>query len=138
MSTETSDRKIVVGVDGSQASKEALRMAARYAEMCPATLHAVIAWRLPEIYAYTPRDYADDARHTLEQALDDALGAGAHNKVVSHVLEGSAAPALMGLCEGAEMLVVGNHGHGGFTGMLLGSVAQHVVQHACCPVLVVR
>lgn len=138
MTVETTERKIVVGIDGSDASKDALRTAARYAELSDAALHAVIAWHLPEIYAYVARDYAADARTTLEQSIDDVLGRGAHNKVTLHVEQGGAAAVLMAQCDGAEMLVVGSRGHGGFAGMLLGSVAQHVVQHACCPVLVVR
>lgn len=138
MSTGPVERKIVVGIDGSAASKDALRQAARYAEMSGDAVHAVIAWHLPEIYGYTPRDYAADARDVLEETIDDVLGPGAHNKVILHVVEGGAAPALLAQCGDAEMLVVGSRGHGGFTGMLLGSVAQHVVQHACCPVLVVR
>ena len=55
-----------------------------------------------------------------------------------HVAEGHPAGVLLAQVEGADMLVVGSRGHGGFTGMLLGSVSQHVVAHAPCPVVVVR
>ncbi len=129
---------IVVGVDGSDCSIEALRWAASQAAATGAQLHAVIAWRLPEIYAYTPRDYAADARAALDTALKTAFGDGLRDDVITHVVEGPAAPALIGASRGAELLVVGCRGHGHFDGMLLGSVSQHCVQHANCPVLVMR
>ncbi len=130
--------RIVVGIDGSASSKQALRWAVEQAQLTGAEVHAVIAWQLPEIYAYTPRDFAGDAHTTLEEAIDDALGVGAHHKLTLHVVEDHPAAALTGMCHDAQLLVVGSHGHGRFTGMLLGSVAQHCVQHACCPVVVVR
>ena len=138
MGTQTAGPMIVVGVDGSPSSKDALRWAARYAELTGAPVHAVIAWQLPEIYGYTPRDFEGDARKTLTQAISDALGPGACDKLTLHVVEANPAAALIGMCRDAQLLVVGSRGHGAFTGMLLGSVSQHCVQHACCPVLVVR
>lgn len=138
MSTQTTEPMIVVGVDGSPPSKDALRWAARYAELTGARVHALIAWHLPEIYGYTPRDFEGDARETLTQAINDALGPGAHNKLTLHVVEAHPAAALIEMCRDAQLLVVGSHGHGAFSGMLLGSVSQHCVQHACCPVVVVR
>lgn len=138
MSSPPARPVIVVGVDGSPSSKDALRWAARYAELTGAAVHALIAWQLPEIYGYTPRDFEGDARQTLTQAVNDALGPGASDKLTLHVVEASPAAALIGMCRDAQLLVVGSRGHGAFTGMLLGSVSQHCVQHACCPVLVVR
>jgi nucleotide-binding universal stress UspA family protein len=58
--------------------------------------------------------------------------------IVSLVVEGHAAAVLVERSEGADLLVVGTRGHGRFTGMLLGSVSEHCVIHARCPVLVVR
>ncbi len=129
---------IVAGVDGSAESKEALRWAARQAALIGAELHAVIAWHLPEIYAYAGRDYAADAAEVLEKAVSDALGPDPGIPVVTQVVEGHPAHVLTAMCPDADLLVVGSHGHGGFDGMLLGSVSQHCVQHACCPVVVVR
>ena len=138
MTAQTTEPKIVVGVDGSPPSKDALRWADQYAKLTGATVHALIAWQLPEIYGYTPRDFEADARETLEQAIDDALGPGAHHKLTLHVVEDHPAAALIAMCHDAQLLVVGSRGHGAFAEMLLGSVSQHCVQHACCPVVVVR
>ncbi|WP_317620853.1 universal stress protein [Streptomyces sp. CBMA123] len=59
-------------------------------------------------------------------------------EIRTRVQEGGAAACLLDAARGAELLVVGSRGHGGFTGALLGSVGQHCVQHAPCPVVVVR
>lgn len=129
---------IVAGVDGSECSLEALRWAARQAELTGAELHAVMAWSLPEIYSYTPRDFEGDARKTLEDAIEQALGKQPRVSVIAQVVEGHAAVALIDASRDAQLLVVGSQGHGAFTGMLLGSVSQHCVGHAHCPVVVVR
>lgn len=138
MTAQTKNPVVFVGVDGSPSSKDALRWAVHYAELSGATVHALIAWQLPEIYAYMPRDFEGEARQTLVNAIDDVLGAGAHNKLTLHVVEGHPAEELVKMCHDAQLLVVGSHGHGAFAGMLLGSVSLHCVQHACCPVVVVR
>ncbi len=129
---------IVVGVDGSQCSLEALRWAARQAELTGAELHAVMAWSLPEIYSYTPRDFQGDARKALEDAIERALGQEPRVQVTAQVVEGHAARTLIDASGDAQLLVVGCRGHGGFAGMLLGSVSEHCVGHAECSVVVVR
>ncbi len=135
--TQNTDRPVIVaGVDGSAQSKEALRWAARQAALTGAELRAVIAWQLPEIYAYTGRDYAADAAEVLSKAVSDALGPHPGIPLVTQVVEGHPAQALTAICQDADLLVVGSHGRGAFEGMLLGSVSQHCVQHACCPVVV--
>jgi nucleotide-binding universal stress UspA family protein len=122
--TGDADRPVIVaGVDGSQCSLEALRWAARQAEMTGAELHAVMAWSLPEIYGYVPRDFAGEARRSLETAVEQALGAQPGVPVVTQVVEGNAAEALIDASRGAQLLVVGSRGHGAFSGMLLGSVS---------------
>jgi nucleotide-binding universal stress UspA family protein len=137
--TSDADRPIiVVGVDGSQCSLEAMRWATRQAELTGAELHAVMAWCLPEIYAYTPRDFEGDARKALEDAIQQALGEKPRVPVSTRVVEGHPATALIDASRDAQLLVLGSHGRGAFTGMLLGSVSQHCVGHACCPVVVVR
>jgi nucleotide-binding universal stress UspA family protein len=133
---------IVVGVDGSPLSKQALQWAAKQSQLSAAQLRAVIAWRWPTTYGWAPDyagfDFAADARKTLEEAVTETLGAPPSVPVSISVIEGHPAPVLIDASRSADLLVVGSHGHGAFTGMLLGSVSQHCVQHATCPVLVYR
>jgi nucleotide-binding universal stress UspA family protein len=136
---------IVVGVDGSASSRDALSWAVRQASCTGAAVRAVSVWRRPST-VFTPAE--PGARLLLPdlgQAAADALA-----KIVSEagstpgvhleqrVVEGHAAPVLLGQAEDASLLVVGSHGRGAFTGMLLGSVSEHCVSHAPCPVAVVR
>ena len=97
-----------------------------------------MAWSLPEIYSYTPRDFEGDARKALEEAIEQALGDQPRVPVIGQVVEGHAAEALIDASRDAQLLVVGRQGHGAFTGMLLGSVSQHCVAHAHCPVVIIR
>jgi nucleotide-binding universal stress UspA family protein len=132
---------IVVGVDGSESSEEALRWAARQAHLTGDTVHAVTSWVWPTMYAYMPVvdfDWAKNGSVILEQALANALGETGAKDVCRHVVEGHPAVALLDVASDANLLVVGSRGHGGFAGMLLGSVSQHVVSHATCPVVVVH
>ena len=138
MTSDANRPVIVAGVDGSRCSLEALRWAARQAELTGAELHAVMAWSLPEIYSYTPRDFEGDARKALEEAIEQALGDQPRVPVIGQVVEGHAAEALIDASRDAQLLVVGRQGHGAFTGMLLGSVSQHCVAHAHCPVVIIR
>ncbi|MEU8836564.1 universal stress protein [Streptomyces sp900116325] len=135
-------RLIVVGVDGSEVSKEALRWAARHAERTGAVLRVVTAWRLPPTYGYLPDysdvDFAAGARETLDSAINAVLGPTPQLSVDARVEEGHPAPVLLAAARKADLLVVGSRGHGAFAEMLLGSTAQHCVHHAPCPVLVVR
>ena len=138
MSTQTG--RIVVGVDGSAASLDALRWAARQAELTGATLEAVTSWSYPTTYGFpviANVDWEKGARTVLDQAIAEALG-DAGESVVRRVAEGHPSRLLADLAVGADLLVVGSRGHGGFTGLLLGSVSEHVVTHAPCPVVVVR
>ncbi len=81
----------------------------------------------------------DGARTTLQDAVDRALGPeDEHGDVLAEVCEGSASQRLVELSTDAEMLVVGSRGRGGFAGLLLGSVSQHVAEHARCPVVIVH
>ena len=129
---------IVVGVDGSECSLRALRWAVEQAGCTGGTVEAVMAWHLPEIYGYTPRDYRAETQKALDDAIERALGAQPDVPVTSRVIAGRPAEALIDASHSAAMLVVGSHGHGAFTGMLLGSVSQHCVTHAHCPVVVFR
>lgn len=142
MTTNQGSSKIVVGVDGSPSSLQALRWAARQARLSGGELHAVISWALPTAYGWDAMiadyDWADSARSVLEQALRETLPETEASGVRQHILEGHAARALLAAAADADLLVVGSRGHGGFSGMLIGSVSQHVIAHAPCPVVVVR
>ncbi|MET8944967.1 universal stress protein [Streptomyces sp. NPDC004542] len=132
---------IVVGVDGSAASEEALRWAARQAGLTGAGLRVVTAWRLPVTYGYAPDysgvGYQDRARETLDATIGRVLGPTPRLPVDPRVEEGRPAEVLLTAAREADLLVVGTRGHGAFAGTLLGSTAQHCVRHAPCPVLVV-
>jgi nucleotide-binding universal stress UspA family protein len=138
-------RRIVVGVDGSASSKAALAWAARQARLTSATVEAIIAWEYPATYGYTmptaPEinyNYEEIAAEVTADAIAEVCGRGKPVKIVSRVVEGNAAQLLLDASAGAELLVVGSRGHGGFFEALLGSVGQHCVHHATCPVVVIR
>jgi nucleotide-binding universal stress UspA family protein len=88
----------------------------------------------------TGEDY--DFKEITEKALADAISStvdpGSDVRVRGHVIEGNAAKVLLDASDGADLLVLGSRGHGGFAEALLGSVSQHCVHHAHCPVLVIR
>ncbi|MFF0041586.1 universal stress protein [Streptomyces mirabilis] len=143
MGTDVSEPKIVVGVDGSTSSYAALRWAVRYAGLVGGTVDAVAVWELPGLYGWSAPAVdvdvdEDDARQRMRQELIDVLGADAAGSVRTHVVHGNAVDVLLRSAEGAEVLVVGSRGRGGFARALLGSVSQHVSQHASCPVVIVR
>jgi nucleotide-binding universal stress UspA family protein len=142
MAASRSRTTIVVGVDGSPSSLEALRWAADQAELTGGELHAVTSWHMPTTYGWIPPvadfDWAGNARTTLEQAIKGAVDEDRAASVRRHVVEGPAPRVLLHAAADADLLVVGSRGYGEFAGMLLGSVAQHVVAHAPCPVLVLR
>ena len=137
------DRRIVVGVDGSPSSMAALRWAILQAELTGCAVEAVTAWRLPSRYGFAAvtdraRDFEGDARKVLADALNEVSSVEPDVVIRSSVVEGHPAEVLVWAARGADMLVVGSRGHGGFAGALLGSVSQYCVHHAPCPVLVIR
>lgn len=147
MSEQLPDHRIVVGIDGSEPSKAALAWAVRQAELTRATVEAVIAWHYPIAFAGAPFvpigsqmdvDFAGAAAQMLSTAISDTVDPAGPVKVSSTVREGNAPQILLDAADGAEMLVVGSRGHGGFAGALLGSVSQHCVHHARCPVVIIR
>ena len=137
---------IVVGLDGSEEAREALRWALEEARLRKSGLRAVHAWSDPYLVVpafaqpedFTPEALREQARTTLATAIADVVGAQSDVEIEQRVVEGSPAAVLIDAAEGADLLVVGSRGLGGFTGLLLGSVSQHCVAHAPCPVLVVR
>ncbi|HEY7793667.1 MAG TPA: universal stress protein [Gaiellaceae bacterium] len=140
---------IVVGVDGSESAKAALRFALEEATLRQARLRAVHTWQfgyigVAGIEGFSPVVGADlgDLRRAAEDALDAVLHevapCGADVAVERHVVEGSPATVLIDQSRDADLLVVGSRGHGGFAGLLLGSVSQQCAQHAACPVAIVH
>ena len=136
------EHRIVVGVDGSESSKGALRWAIQQAKLIGASVDAVTAWRYPTGYGWAPAigeyDFEDDAKNVLAEALGAVSGLEPEVSVCPVVAEGHAADVLLRAAKGADLLVVGSRGHGGFTSPLLGSVSLYCVLHAHCPVLVLR
>jgi nucleotide-binding universal stress UspA family protein len=136
-------RVIVVGVDGSESSLDALEWAAGQARLVGASLEAVAAWEWPTSYGWAPAWPSDwnpaaEADLVLRRVVEKVLGSDSDVEVKIHVEEGHPAQILLKVAETADLLVVGSRGHGAFTGMLLGSVSEHCVSHAVCPVVVVR
>lgn len=110
------------------------------AALTGAAVEALLAWQYPMAYGGYPSgvdiDWQANARTALNTALAESVGSNA--AVSSRVVEGHPAQVLIDAAAGADLLVVGSRGRGGFVGMLLGSVSEHVSAHAPCPVLVVR
>ena len=132
--------RIVVGVDGSDASIDAVQWAYRQAQLTYSELEAVACWHVPNQYAELVAeeiDWAARANSFLDEALATVEGEGEVH-VTRTMMEGHPARVLTEMSANADLLVVGSRGHGGFAGMLLGSVSGHVSAHAHCPVVVVR
>ena len=144
-STPATNGRIVVGIDGSDASKDALRWAYRQAAVTGSELVAVAVWSYvtmsyPAVSGYVPTvgdlDLEADTKLMLEQTVKEVLDSSPGIRLV--VTEGHPADVLVRFSEAADLVVLGSRGHGGFVGALIGSVSQHVVAHAECPVVVIR
>jgi len=138
----TSDKlgRVLVGVDGSESSIQALEWAA---DLSGATLRAVTTWEWPTSYGWAfafPSGYDpnSDAMRVLDGALGPVRTAHPGVQIDEAVVEGHPAQVLVRESPDADLLVVGSRGHGEFTGMLIGSVSEHCVSNAHCPVVVVR
>lgn len=140
----TAAPRIVVGVDGSDQSRTALTRAVKEAELRDGVVEAVHVWSLPPYwggidYALSQLPSRREVEEAARRELDEIL-AGLPDTVPVEpvVVEGSVARVLVQMSQGAEMLVVGSRGRGGFTGLVLGSTSHALVGHAHCPVLVVQ
>lgn len=139
-------QRIVVGVDGSEISKAALHWAISQARLTGATVDAVIAWQYPEAMTGVGWSAAlveePDFDVMAEKELTDAIGeiAGPDPDITINpvVTRGYPAEVLLNAAEGADLLVVGSRGRGGFASALLGSVSQNCAHHATCPLLIIR
>ena len=135
-------RTIVVGVDGSDQAKRALRWALDYADDDD-TLKVVHAWNLYAVGGLEapyldPSDFEVDANRLVKQLVADVVDVDHAGPTLEPIVRhGHAGHVLIDLSDDADLLVVGSRGRGGFTGLLLGSVSTYVVHHAHCPVLVV-
>lgn len=142
MAESTSTRRIVVGVDGSDDSLKALDWAAGQAELTGASVEIVSTWKMPSSYGWAsmPIDYnpVADVKEKLRDIVENVRAAHPGVSFDETIAEGDAAPVLLERSRGAELLVVGTRGHGGFTGLLVGSVSMHCATHASCPVVVLR
>ncbi|MBC9821198.1 universal stress protein [Terrabacter sp. MAHUQ-38] len=137
---------IVVGIDGSKESREALRWACEEASLRKHHVLAVAVWNVFPVTtdpllgtaAFDAVDPERTTKETLSQFVTEARQRHPDIDVTPKVIAGHPAEQLITLSEGAAMLVVGAQGHGGFLGMLLGSTSRHVLNHSGCTVVVVR
>lgn len=141
------DGGVAVGVDGSPASLNALLAAAEEVRRRDAVLHVVRAWSMrtvrrpaecPQGAVPSMEQYQESVTRDTESLIEHHLGADHGLTIKLHVVHASPPQAMLAAAEGADLLVVGHRGRGGFAGLLLGSVAEQVVRHASSPVLVVR
>ncbi len=142
----TIDGGILVGHDGSAGAQEALVWAGGLAARTGRPLHVVRAWSLtsaprPSTWepGYVPP--MEDFERAVHEEVERCVAAAGLDPAVdvhTHVVHGSPASALVHAAAGADLLVVGARGRGGFAGLVLGSTSDQVVHHAPCPVTVVR
>jgi nucleotide-binding universal stress UspA family protein len=138
---------IVVGVDGSDESKAALRFALEEAKLRGAKLRCIHAWAYP--YMGDPTGLAtavaadlfgrmsEDAQAQLTGVVAEVAGGSPGVEIEQAVAEGPPASVLIDAAEHADLLVVGSRGRGGFAGLILGSVSHQCASHAPCPVVIV-
>ena len=135
-------QRIIVGVDGSDASIGALQQAERMAAVYGADIEAVACWEYSNLYdvyaAMGIERPREEAGRILSETVKKAFQAGKPDNVLAELIEGDARSVLLQRSKGAALLVLGSRGHGGFRGLLVGSVTAACVAHAHCPVLVVH
>ena len=136
---------VVVGVDGSPESVAALSWAGRYGAATGAVVWALHIWHYPTAAGLppgvTPESVTDEVKAEQQKELDEAIAKANLDpaaQVESKIAYGHPAQVLINESKNVNLIVVGNRGRGGFTGMLTGSVSMQVVNHAECPVVVVR
>lgn len=136
---------VVVGVDGSENSKSALRWAVEEAGLRRTTVKAVYAWGYPIMFgmegaaAYLdPIESSNQAQKYLDGIIAEVFPSGSPATIETVVEMGTGGSVLISESQRADLVVVGARGHGGFLGLLLGSTAGQVVHHAHCPVVVLR
>lgn len=142
-------QRIVVGVDSSESARKALTWAVEEAKLRAAVVEAVHVWELP-VFAVTPfgsvalgsvpldtGHFEADAQKRFDDLIDTMDDEGLPAPIERTFVAGHPASKLVEAAEGADLLVVGTRGHGGFSGLLLGSTSQQVSHHAPCPVVIV-
>ena len=131
--------RIVVGVDGSPASIRALKWALDQAVLTSAAVEAINAWQYPQVpggqVSAMGFNFSANAEQILKNAVE-SVGASTESVTTRTVL-GHPVQVLVDASGGADLLVVGSRGHGGFAGMLLGSVSGQVATYAQCPTVIV-
>ena len=137
--------RIVVGTDGSDASKAALRWAVFMGNVLGCDVRALAAWEPSDTWAGAgwatlPPDWnpGPDTAQRLRETVHEVFGEQLPPNLTAGRRQGSAAKVLLDASQNARMLVVGRRGHGGVAGLLLGSVSSACAEHATCPVLVVH
>jgi nucleotide-binding universal stress UspA family protein len=136
---------IVVGVDGSETSKAALRWAVEEARLRHARVHAVHAWWIIPMLepggqlAHDALDWGEEeATERVRAFTTKTVGDQTDVEVTPVAVQGEqASAALVDAAKDADLLVVGSRGAGGFSGLLLGSVSQQCAHHAPCPIVIV-
>lgn len=144
--TATTTQPIIVGVDGSAPSIQALQQAAELAISLNCPLEAITTWEYSVLYDPYYASWAPDAEwspqseaeRVLDTALEDAFQGEPPLPIRTKVMRGRAAHVLTEMSKNARMLVLGNRGHGGFAGLLLGSVSAACAAHAESPVLIIH
>jgi nucleotide-binding universal stress UspA family protein len=136
---------IIVGVDGSPESNNALRWAVEEAKLRGAQLKAVHCWLYPvgigiDVYTLPPEEVMEkSAASALDVAIDAALeGVDGVPPIERVIVNGSPGHVLAMMSDDAELVVVGTRGRGGFTGLLMGSAANQVAHHAKCPAVLIH
>lgn len=138
---------IVIGYDGSEFAEEALRKGLWLADRLGVKARIIRAWTIstaPRPATWSPgyvppvEDFAQAVKDQLQQQIAGRLAEFPRVEVELEVPHGAAGRELVRASDGAQVLVVGTRGLGGFSGLLLGSVSDQVVEHAQCDVLVVR
>lgn len=134
----TASYTVIVGIDGSESSRHALQWGIWHAGIAAGRVVAIQSWELHSMYHL--EEIAEQVKETAAKSLHDTIRAVGIdlNDIEHHVLQGHPAEVLLKQSRQAHLLVLGNRGHGGFAGALLGSVSQHCVHHAQCPIVIVR
>ncbi len=139
---------IIVGVEGSGGAKEALRWAIKEARIRGSKIKVITAYAKTFVETSSELSYAPMETLDLKEQIEvmqkevvdsvvSSIPADEVPEIKCELLKGRAADTLIQAAEGADMLVVGTRGRGGFKGLLLGSVSNQIVQHCKCPVVVV-